>query len=184
MCAICLERRTSPLSNSFHTWHAWSYAAHLCDKCHRNLAQQSDWRFFTVMHVAAAAHVIENAGFSMRPKFDPAENPSRDPSSIAWNQPLLDQGFSAAPGSGKKARTSTFPQYLCPQLNDHIVKLYDDLLAMYPDNLEPRSLSTGTATSRDGQAALVQVVPVQALMSISWATAISIAFDWAKHLCL
>jgi hypothetical protein len=157
-CVICLTpRTTNAVCDKLVVWHKWGPTTMICKRCNMNYAQQSDWRFLTVIHVCAAAFLIQLGGFPMDANFKSVRNT-------------------------REARSSTFPTSLEGSLNHLLGPLYDDYRDAHPDTMDPRGPDTDQATDRDSQASLCQPVPIELLMSPSWAIALDIALQWAALL--
>ena len=102
VCALCLTPRSSPaVCDKMVVWHKWGSATKVCKRCNHNFVQQSDWRFFTVIHVCAAAYLIHLGGFPM------------------------DKSFKAV-NTSREARTSAYPTALEGPLNHLLGELYDE----------------------------------------------------------
>ena len=158
VCALCLTpRRSSAVCDKMVVWHKWGSATKVCKRCNHNFVQQSDWRFFTVIHVCAAAYLIHLGGFPM------------------------DKSFKAV-NTSREARTSAYPTILEGPLNHLLGELYDEFQAAHPETTAPRGSDTAPAADRTSQAALCQPVPLELLMSPSWATSLDIAVQWATRL--
>ena len=93
----------------------------------------------------------------------------------------MDKSFKAV-NTSREARTSAFPTILEGPLNHLLGELYDEFQAAHPETTAPRGSDTAPAADRTSQAALCQPVPLELLMSPSWATSLDIAVQWVTRL--